>query len=503
MRDRQEPGKDSTSRHERPRRAAPAPESGTAAHLLHLQRTLGNAAVARMVEGAQGEDEVQRSAVHGVLSSSGQPLGAPVREEMESRMGADFSDVRVHTGGTAQRSAAEIGARAYTSGNHVVLGSGASDKHTLAHELTHVLQQRSGPVAGTDNGDGLKVSDPSDRYERAAEANAKRVMAKSVQRACSCSDSSPGRCDDDGYEVHESASAQALQRVAGTDAVSHPVMDRAYVGASLTTVQRGVNLAQVILEEQDDKKFLQELVSRGEDLINSGDDAGYARIIRRFEAIKVEDRNLFPRANRAIADLHKIAGGGGPSVEEGYKKAEGSFDNVEPKKRKKPDESRSVYLGAGDLIDSTKEASDSSEKKSRREERILELPNGEWSWEANERWVRAAMRKFDRFKLIANEVPDWVRAMLLRPGVTGDEFLREVHGRYKDKEDEIDEDTLEIKEKDRKSPENPKEGKNKNDFYRTVQHDNRFTYFSYELAILLDGGYRLQEDGGKLIMKRG
>ena len=201
MRERQEPGKDSTSRHERPRRVAPAPESGTAAHLLHLQRTLGNAAVARMVEGAQGEDEVQRSAVHGVLSSSGQPLGAPVREEMESRMGADFSDVRVHTGGTAQRSAAEIGARAYTSGNHVVLGSGASDKHTLAHELTHVLQQRSGPVAGTDNGDGLKVSDPSDRYERAAEDNARRVMA----------DSGSGRTDDAPAESASPPSADEPQ----------------------------------------------------------------------------------------------------------------------------------------------------------------------------------------------------------------------------------------------------------------------------------------------------
>ncbi|BFO18174.1 hypothetical protein SHKM778_45620 [Streptomyces sp. KM77-8] len=38
------------------------------------------------------------------------------------------------------------------------------------------IQQRQGPVAGTDNGDGLSVSDPGDRFEREAEANARRAM---------------------------------------------------------------------------------------------------------------------------------------------------------------------------------------------------------------------------------------------------------------------------------------------------------------------------------------
>ncbi|WP_435847162.1 eCIS core domain-containing protein [Streptomyces chrestomyceticus] len=97
---------------------------------------------------------------------------------MEARLGADFSDVRVHRDAAARRSAGGIGARAYTSGNHVVLGEGGGDQHTLAHELTHVIQQRQGPVAGTDNGTGLRVSDPGDRFEREAEENATRVMAQ-------------------------------------------------------------------------------------------------------------------------------------------------------------------------------------------------------------------------------------------------------------------------------------------------------------------------------------
>lgn len=149
---------------------------GSVAHILNLQRTLGNSAVARMLE--DEPEPVQRSAVHGVLRSPGQPLDEPVQADMEARFGTDFSDVRLHTGAVAQRSADEIGARAYTSGNHIVVGSRGVDRHTLAHELTHVIQQRSGPVAGTDNGDGLRISDPSDRFEREAEQNAKRVMAR-------------------------------------------------------------------------------------------------------------------------------------------------------------------------------------------------------------------------------------------------------------------------------------------------------------------------------------
>ncbi|MFG2529963.1 DUF4157 domain-containing protein [Streptomyces sp. NPDC048516] len=123
---------------------------------------------------------VQRSAVHDTLRAGGRPLDEATRSDMEARLGADFSDVRIHDDSAAKASAAEVGARAYTSGSHVVIGAGGNDKHTLAHELTHVVQQRQGPVAGTDNGAGLRVSDPSDRFEREAEATARRVMSGPV-----------------------------------------------------------------------------------------------------------------------------------------------------------------------------------------------------------------------------------------------------------------------------------------------------------------------------------
>ncbi|MFF7528469.1 DUF4157 domain-containing protein [Streptomyces bobili] len=152
--------------------------------VLALQRAAGNTAVAALAERERhthdagcGHAPVQRSAVNQVIASPGSPLPTPVRQDMESRLGADFTDVRLHTDATARRSAAEVGARAYTSGSHIVIGDGGADPHTLAHELTHVIQQRQGPVAGTDNGSGLRISDPSDRFEREAEANAHRVMS--------------------------------------------------------------------------------------------------------------------------------------------------------------------------------------------------------------------------------------------------------------------------------------------------------------------------------------
>ncbi|MET8980486.1 aldo/keto reductase [Streptomyces sp. NPDC004539] len=147
---------------------APVLDSGAPPGLLALQRTAGNAAVVAML---------QRSTVRDVLRSPGRPLDDRTRTDMESRLGADFASVRIHDDRRAERSAAEVGARAYTSGDHVVIGRGGGDRHTLAHELTHVIQQRQGPVTGTDRGDGVRVSDPSDRFERAAEANARRVMS--------------------------------------------------------------------------------------------------------------------------------------------------------------------------------------------------------------------------------------------------------------------------------------------------------------------------------------
>jgi len=148
---------------------------------LGLQRLAGNGAVAQLLHDDEADNEP--SPVHDVINSGGRPLEPDVRGDMETRLGADFGDVRIHDDTAAADSATAVAAHAYTVGSNVVFQRDSYDpssdagRRTLAHELTHVLQQRSGPVDGTEAAGGIKVSDPGDRFEREASANAERVMS--------------------------------------------------------------------------------------------------------------------------------------------------------------------------------------------------------------------------------------------------------------------------------------------------------------------------------------
>ena len=121
-----------------------------ASGLLDLQRSVGNQGVAAAVQ-----DE-EPSPVHEVINAGGgQPLDSGVRADMEARLGHDFGDVRVHHDTRAEESARAVNAHAYTVGSNIVFQrdrydpSSDAGRVTLAHELTHVVQQRSGPVDGT------------------------------------------------------------------------------------------------------------------------------------------------------------------------------------------------------------------------------------------------------------------------------------------------------------------------------------------------------------------
>lgn len=101
----------------------------------------------RRVLGYNAGETVAPPNVHDVLRSPGQPMDPATRAFFEPRFAYDFSNVRLHTDKTARESAKAINALAYTSSNHIVIGS---DQHSftsepgkklLAHELAHVLQQ--------------------------------------------------------------------------------------------------------------------------------------------------------------------------------------------------------------------------------------------------------------------------------------------------------------------------------------------------------------------------
>ncbi|WP_053704321.1 hypothetical protein [Streptomyces sp. WM6368] len=104
-----------------------------------------------------GHEAVQRATAHQVLRSPGRPLGSRLREEMESGLGADFSDVRVT----------------------------AAPSRTRAHPCDPAAGRDRSRGTTRDTGHGLRVSGPGDRFEREAEANASRVTtgAAPVQRA--------------------------------------------------------------------------------------------------------------------------------------------------------------------------------------------------------------------------------------------------------------------------------------------------------------------------------
>jgi hypothetical protein len=86
--------------------------------------------------------------VNEVLRSPGQPLDAATRAFVEPRFGYDFGNVRVHADAKANESARAVHAQAYTVGQNIVFGAGrhgpnADGRKLLAHELAHVVQQRS------------------------------------------------------------------------------------------------------------------------------------------------------------------------------------------------------------------------------------------------------------------------------------------------------------------------------------------------------------------------
>jgi hypothetical protein len=180
------------------------------ASVLRLQRSVGNSGTSAFLQ-REHEDE-ERSPVHSTIAGGGSPLDTTTRSTMEQQLGADFGGVRLHVDA---KSAESVQAAAYTVGNDIVVhpdhfSQGTPQaQRTLAHELTHVKQQRSGPVDGTPRAGGIQVSDPSDRFEREAERSAEVVMASTGD-----THSHSGGSAAIGGEEEQHAQALGLQRVA-------------------------------------------------------------------------------------------------------------------------------------------------------------------------------------------------------------------------------------------------------------------------------------------------
>ncbi len=142
----------------------------------HLLSALGNARVQRLMrsalhrqaDGSAGVDDAVAKSIQS-QRGSGQALDEGARRSLEPAFGEDFSDVRVHTDGEANTLNHAVQAEAFTTGQDIFFregnySPGSSDgQKLLAHELTHVVQQRSAPPTTE-----LTVSDPEDASEREA-----------------------------------------------------------------------------------------------------------------------------------------------------------------------------------------------------------------------------------------------------------------------------------------------------------------------------------------------
>lgn len=129
---------------------------------------------------------LQRATAHGnatqlpaaalarIPAVGGEPLPQRVRQTMEAFFGASFADVRLHSGPWVRA----IGADAFTVANHLHFAPGAFTPHTpqgqriLAHELTHVVQQRTGRVRNPFGG-GVAIV-----HDRVLEAEAERMSLR-------------------------------------------------------------------------------------------------------------------------------------------------------------------------------------------------------------------------------------------------------------------------------------------------------------------------------------
>ncbi|WP_228434619.1 DUF4157 domain-containing protein [Natrarchaeobaculum aegyptiacum] len=140
--------------------------------------------IQRSLEGTDTTIDEVPGKVLDVLSNGGQPLDQPVQRALEERMDADFSDVRIHTGGTAAKAAEAIDAKAFTCGNDIVFNSGEYDpespegQHLLAHELAHVKQQNGGAPISMMPQEGADLEiDPDPQLEREADAAAEQALS--------------------------------------------------------------------------------------------------------------------------------------------------------------------------------------------------------------------------------------------------------------------------------------------------------------------------------------
>jgi len=161
------------------RDSSPTPSASVDTRLPELTSAVGNVAFSAFAQGGEGllpdgrvHPEVEQAIAR--TRGLGTPIDRNVRDRAASVLGDPLDDVHVHTDASADAMARSVSARAFTTGADLYFargeyrpGTSAGDE-LIAHELTHVVQQRGASTSGP-----LTVTEPGDALEAEADAAAR------------------------------------------------------------------------------------------------------------------------------------------------------------------------------------------------------------------------------------------------------------------------------------------------------------------------------------------
>ena len=157
----------------------PAPDLSSAQRLASAVGNQGFASLARQGAGILPDGRAHPDVESTIAQTrgGGQKLDDSSREAVGGPLDDSLDDVRVHTDERANALADSVSARAFTTGSDVYFAKGeykpgsSEGQKLIAHELTHVVQQRGAPASGP-----LQVSQPGDALEHEAEAAADELV---------------------------------------------------------------------------------------------------------------------------------------------------------------------------------------------------------------------------------------------------------------------------------------------------------------------------------------
>ncbi len=221
--------------------------------ILALQRSVGNQTVQKMMS-----------------QSGNEPIAERQQKELEAAFGADLSEVRIHRDQDAAELTADAEAKALTTGREIYFAPGAYGPATLAHEVSHVIQQAQASSRVRSEDAGL---------EREADVASSSIMSGG------------------GAEIARSAAAPVIQRQVAPGA--HPPSLRLLPTDSLTL--DNFDIDKFILSSSHMQK-LDEFAKRLKNTLASAPDT-FVSIVGFADAPGTEPHNLALGRQRAEAVL--------------------------------------------------------------------------------------------------------------------------------------------------------------------------------------------------------